>query len=181
MNDIFSRNISHFGGSFSSDNVVMTFPSVGEFTTALNVGQGKGLLIQQMSVNYSQGVSKLYELGNPAIYYIGGRTDGTMQLSRVVGPTPVAVAFYTRYGDVCNAGSNMVDFTLKGGCNDALNTDRSFNQKYGLAVRVNFCVLTNLGLNINSNDVMVNESLGLMFGSLEYNSENGNAFSSAII
>ncbi len=83
--DIYSRTTDAYGGSFAADQGTLTFP-------ALIGGKGSdaGFLIQNMQANYTQNVTRLYEIGSPNVYYVGGRTQGSASIQRVVGPRKVA-------------------------------------------------------------------------------------------
>lgn len=157
--DIFSRRTDTYGGSFAADSVEMTFPNVlgvnGQFAGNF------GLLVQQLTTQYSQQITRLYEIGSPAIYLIAGRTDGSLSLDRVVGPAQIQEVFYKKFGDVCQAGSNTLDFAFSTGCGDARIGRASFTSY--------FCVIQGLGLAIRASDAIINENIRMMFSSFEYN------------
>ena len=161
MADIFNRTTDQFGGSFAADQAKITFP-------ALIEGQGAdaGLLVQNMSANYTQQVTRLFEVGSPNIYYVGGRTSGTASIARVVGPKKIAKEFYATYGDVCRARTNTLHFSVSTGCEDG-NSPTS-----GLAARAaytaHFVVITTVGISVAAADMLINEQLQMMFSSFVY-------------
>lgn len=157
MPAIFQRQDTTVGGIFSSDTAKLTF--------AANVS---GVLVQSLNFNYQQQVTRLYEIGlNPAdnlthVYYVGGRTQGSGQLNRVIGPGATIQAMYAQYGNVCNAKTNNLLLTLAetdcspGGLSAAL----SYNLKG--------CVLIQVGVSLNSQDMVINEQCQLMFSGCDY-------------
>lgn len=155
MPDIFNRNTDTFGGSFAADQAKLTFPAIS------GGGADAGLLVQNLSMQYMQNVTRLYEVGSAAIYYVGGRTQGQASVSRVVGPRTIAAAFYQTYGDVCNAGSNILHFAMQTGCPG--NT--GFSQA---AYTARYAVITAVGVAVESQQVLINENLAMMFASFYY-------------
>lgn len=164
MADIFSRENDAYGGSFAADGAAITFPQFGNVGVSSGVlPGGAGLLTQQLSAQYSQMITKIYELGTRNCYYIGGRSTGSLSMARIIGPRPIQVEFYRKFGDVCDAATNTIDISVRTGCPTADN---------GLAVAVpsvytcRFCVIMSLGLSVAAQDVVINEQLQLMVGSL---------------
>ncbi len=158
-NDIFNRRTDTFGGSFSADSASITFPNV--LGLAGQFAGNFGLLVQRMNAAYQQQVTRLYEVGSPSIYYVAGRTSGDISLDRIVGPSTLQQLFYKKFGDVCMAPSNTLDFSLRTGCSDLRGGTASFTAY--------FCVITGLGLGIQASDSLINENLRMMFSSFEYN------------
>jgi len=74
--DIFGRSNTKLGGAMSSDATRVTFAGL----------TGTGLLLQSLSINYSQQISRLYALDTPDTYFVAGRTDGNMKAAQVIGP-----------------------------------------------------------------------------------------------
>jgi len=154
--DIFNRRTDVFGGSFASDEASISFPAVGQ-----SGAQDVGLLIQRLQTTYQQQVTRLYEVGRPAIYYVGGRTNGDATVDRVVGPRTIADSFYEKYGDVCQARTNSLEFNIETGCGDAEEGGYASYTCY-------FCVITSIGLGVQASDMLINESLRIMFSSFQY-------------
>ncbi len=171
MADIFNRNTDFFGGSFAADQGFVTFPRLLN-SAGLPIGANIGLLIQRLSMTYQQQVTRLYEVGRPAIYYVGGRTNGEAGIDRVVGPRTIADAFYQTYGDICQARSNTLDFAIDNGCGEA-GTPQAAVAPFNLGFvqyTCHFCVITSVGVNVAAADMVINESLRLMFSSMIYTS-----------
>lgn len=156
MPDVFNRANDSYGGSISSDGARITF-------SALNQG-GVGLLTQSLQANYRQMINRVYEIGSDRIYLVGGRTDGGIGMNRIIGPAPIQYAFYRKFGDVCQAGNNNIDISVGAGCRTAVGgLPPSALSRFG----AKFNVLTSIGLSIAASDMIINEALGLMFGSLQ--------------
>ncbi len=156
MADIYNRSTDAFGSSFAADQARMTFPAL------TGGGADAGLLMQQMQASYTQQVTRLYEIGSPAIYYVGGRTSGQAQIGRVVGPRKIAAAFYSTYGDICNAATNTIHFSMTTGCNNTSTESRA-------SYTAHFVVIVTVGLSVGAADMLINESLAMMFSSFLYN------------
>ena len=170
LNSIFTP-AQTWAGSFRADMLTLTFG------TTNNANITSGMLIQNMQFNFAQSVQLLYELGanGPArqaaganagsstnVYYVAGHAQGTANIQRVVGPGKLLVAFFQKYGNVCTPG----DCTFGGAqakCENApSNTAGSVNYI------LKNCVLTTIGGSVNSNDVVMSETLGVMFTDLQY-------------
>lgn len=158
MPDIFNRNTDTFGGSFAADQAKITFPAL-----INGVGADAGLLIQNMTASYTQQVTRLFEVGSPAIYYVGGRTAGQASVARIIGPKKIAQEFYSTYGDVCRARTNTLHFSVATGCD--VNSVGFARASY----TAHFVVITTIGVSIGAADMLINEQLQMMFSSFLYN------------
>lgn len=170
MADLFGRAADSFGGAFSADSAKITFAEdTGAFGAVAGgaalaaLGGGVGMLTQQLSFSYQQQVTRIYEIGTNFSFYVAGRTQGSLSMGRVIGPRPVAVAFYRKFGSVCQAATNTLNIQLATGCQDP----GQFAQVYAFSLK--FCVITSIGVSINAQDMMINEQLQLMFASLNLN------------
>lgn len=154
MPDIFNRTTDVFGGTFAADQAQMTFPALD------GGGSDAGLLVMNMNVSYTQQLTRLYELGSPALYYVVGRTAGQAAVGRVVGPRKIAAAFYQTYGDACNAATNLLHFSMTTGCGGVAGSGASYTAM--------FVVVTTVGLAVNSTDMLISEQLSMVFSSFLY-------------
>jgi hypothetical protein len=88
---------------------------------ALTVG-GRVSLCQGVDASYQQEVKPIYEVGNPAIYFVPGHAAGSLSFTRLAGEgsffsqlrdnncgqvTPVSI---NSAGSACFAGSNNLNF-----------------------------------------------------------------------
>lgn len=157
--DIFSRSGNDFKGSFASDAAKVIFAGVG-----LGIG-GVGLLTQNMNVQYAQRITRLYEIGTNFTYLIAGRTQGSLSMARVLGPRPVQLEFYRKYGNVCNAAENHLNFEADTGCQVEGGPSSPGAGAYAFGIKN--AVISNYGLTLAAEDVVINEQLQMMFISLE--------------
>lgn len=147
--DIFSRDVT-LGGVFSADGSSITF---GAFSA--------GMLAQSIQWQYQQNITRLYEVASSDIYLVAGRTQGQASIARVLGPSALAASFYTTYGDVCNAASNTMVFTADAACGSGSSGNT-------ITVTLNGVVITSYGGSVAAQDMVVNESLNLLFLWLTY-------------
>lgn len=154
--DIFNRNVSKLEGVFTSDAAVLEFTGGG-------AGDRFSQLVQQVQFSYAQTITRLYEVGGPAIYYVGGRTQGQMNVNRIIGPKGTVCGFYNKFGDVCGANENVIglDLTAK----DCVAGGESGGGKYTMKN----CVITQVGIAVAAQDMIINENTTMMFSSLECN------------
>jgi len=155
--DVFSRAGNEFGGAVAADaaKVVFAAPDLD--------GAGVGMLVQQLSLNYQQQITRVYEIGSDKTFYIAGRTQGQVSMARIMGPRPIQLGFYTKFGNVCNAAQNNIDFVAGAGC--ASESGGSF-QNSSYAFTIKHAVIVNLGITINAQDMVINEAVALMFTAL---------------
>ena len=150
--DIFSRKTDLFGGAFAADSSELILPG----------SPAKGLLVQQLQFTYAQQITRLYEIGSQAIYYVGGRTNGDATINRVLGPKPLATEFYTDYGDLCKAGTNTLQFKMSAACPTGAETRADATLVLGMTV------VTQVGVTMTAQDMLINEQLRMMYSGLKY-------------
>jgi len=148
MADIFNRNVSKLGGVFTSDEAKLTLKG------------NLGVLVQQLQFTYAQTITHLYEVGGANIYYVGGRTQGNLNVNRVIGPTGTICALYSTYGDVCNAKQNVITLALQ-------QTDCSTGAGGKNTYTMKNCVITQTGIAVAAQDMIINENTTMMYSSLE--------------
>jgi len=156
--DVFGRNTGAWGGGFSADSTTVLF----DMGADLGEKNSVGLLIQNVSVSYQQAVNRIYEVSSNNVYMTGGRTSGSMNLARVLGPTVLATAFYTKYGNMCDASGNNLIFSGVTGCtqNGVTTSGRE------LRFTAKFIILNALTIGVDSQSMMINESMSAIFGFL---------------
>lgn len=157
-NNMFERKPVNIEGAFQADKAKLLFTGTGV----------TGALVQGMNFTYGQQVTRLYEIGNAAagattnVYYVGGRTQGTGGLNRVIGPSATIKALYTAFGDVCKACDNVLtlDLTESNCCSNGGSQQIIYELK-GV-------VLTQVGISLQAADMIINEQAQLMFSDLTY-------------
>lgn len=155
MADVFKRTELKFGGAFAADKGLIT-PNKGL----------SGIMMQSINLNYSQNVTRMYEIGStaadPNVYYIGGRSQGTMQAAHVIGPKVAMKTYYENFSDVCEAETNDIELKLtKAEC-------KSGGAARSISYKAKYCVLIQIGMSVSAQDLVINENSQLMFSNLEY-------------
>lgn len=167
MADLFKRTEVDFGGAMTAEKGLLV-PNKGL----------TGVLMQNLNLQYQQNVTRIYEIGRSGeksrVYYIAGRSQGTISSAHVIGPGVAMKEFYDNFSDVCEAGTN--DIKLKLGPNvcgvggaglvGAINRAAGRGQ---LSYNAKYCVLVSIGLAVSAQDFVINENSQLMFSGLEYN------------
>lgn len=171
MADIFGRTEQIFMGGLSADAAYMNW-------SGLQNG-GLGLLITQMSIQYQQPVRRIYEIGpmvggGQPVWYVVGRPEGQLQISRIAGPVGVLSGFYEKYGSPCNENPDLTFVSLagctekgvidKGGGIGAIN---GLDKATPLSWEMSGCLITSVGLGATAQEMLVSENVNLMFTSLD--------------
>jgi hypothetical protein len=177
MPSVYSRQQTGFGGSFASDLAALT---IAGSVTPLGI-------VQNVQVQFSQQIARIYDVSNGGtagaagglvpVFYVGGRTQGQATIARVLGPQSGALCnFYAEMGNVCSPQD--LTFTFSGGCGssgegaspteqiDITNATGPGNFK-SVAYTIEAAVMTNLGIQVGSQDMIVNENISLMFANLK--------------
>ena len=128
------------------------------------------MLVQNLGFNYQQQVTRIFEIGTNLQFYVAGRTQGQMSLGRVLGPRPIALAFYQKYGNVCEAATNILDIQLATGCRATGEFASVNGQIYAFTMK--FVVITSIGVTMAAQDMLINEQLSAMFASLNLKGVN---------
>jgi hypothetical protein len=164
MASIFKEAASVLQGVWSSNRAGITAGGPAGF--ALGV-------VTQVQINYSQQISRMYDLnkdnavgggGNAksAMYYIGGRAEGRATFGRLIGPGKSGCNFYSKFGDICKIKNNNLTLTFEGS-GGAGPTCKGKKVTYTL----NSPVLISVGITQNAQDTMINENAEFMFADME--------------
>lgn len=169
MADLFSTTEVKFGGGMTS--------KLGMIVS--NNGLS-GVMMQNIQLQYQQQVTRLYELGvsgqQTNVYYVAGRSQGSMSAAHVIGPGVSMMAFYTAFSNPCNARNNQIDLNLTPNLcspgaqqpanqpNQQADPAQASNLKYSCK----YCVLVGIGVGVQAQDFIVNESSQLMFSALDF-------------
>lgn len=137
--DIFNREVS-LGEPVSSEAMTLMIPGL------IN----EDFLGQSVNLNYQQAITRLYEVGSAKTYFVAGRTQGQLQVRRLVGAKGPASQFIEKYGDVCKVAGNNITMSFSAGC--------STGQKVG-AIDAEGVVLASVGYAVQAQDTMVMEDL----------------------
>jgi hypothetical protein len=179
---VYERQKSVFAGSFSSDLSAMSVAG----SAQLKLG-----IVQNVQLSFAQQIARIYDVSNGGVatgaaggavpvFYVGGRTQGQGTIARVIGPQSGALCdFYSAIGNVCQPQD--LTFTFRGGCAPSaggVGTDKSdvktlanstaagLSNAESVGYTVVAAVMTNLGITVGSQDMIVNENITLMFANL---------------
>lgn len=144
------------GGAFTAENCTLS-----------GDGLGDGAVVQRVQFTINRPINFIYEIGSGAknnVYYVGGRRQGTATFERVVGGSNTFKNFVKNYGPLCtNAGAKDIVLEAKGGC--SLNGG-------GLSQGVKYTLitprLTTVGASVSAQEIVIMESIGLVFLDLDY-------------
>ena len=100
MDSIFRDAHGTFGGVITTEYADVRLQS------------GSELLAQTVAFAYSQRELRVYEIGLDTTYFVAGKTSGELRAARLVGPRRSMSNFYSTYGDVCKALTNIADFSM---------------------------------------------------------------------
>ncbi|GAF75381.1 unnamed protein product [marine sediment metagenome] len=143
--DIFNREAA-IGEPFSADDSELIFVGA----------ESQTLIVQQLKMSYRQNITRAWEIGSSKQYFIAGHQEGDAAMSRIVGPKPVAGAFMSQYGDVCNIQGNHITFVVRGDCATS-----------GGSIRVSGVVITQVSYTIQSANMVVNEQVSMLVAKME--------------
>ena len=88
---------------------------------------------------------------------MGGRTEGSLQLTNVVGPQNLTAAFFQCLGDMCTTPATAsFSVCFSQGC--GATTQTCWN--------IDFPLLTGISLGITSNEMIVSMNMTVQFGRL---------------
>lgn len=161
--DIFSRQ-NKFGGVMSPEGASLIFSGAnGVDGLGASESGGVGLVTQNANVGYSQSFTEFYELGTSSKYYVAGRTSGQIGVQRILGPRAVSVAFYRKYGNLCNMAANNLSLRASTACNPGGANASQLN----FLMRTVF--INALQFNAASQNNVLNEGLQGVFSSLDLN------------
>ena len=155
MGAVYTRQNTVWQGSFATDNAVL-----------LAGGKVQLGIVQNVQIQFAQQIARIYDVTNgggsnllvkngTAVFYVGGRTNGQATVARVLGPSGSQGTFYTLLGDICKP--TALSFTFVAGC-----AEKTKSTTYALES----AVLTNIGITVAAQDMIVNENLTLMFANL---------------
>jgi hypothetical protein len=188
MADLFGRRSLEFGGAFSADAAQIAFSFSNPTQRGLVERGGVGLLTQQLNFSYAQQITRLYEIGSQRTFFVAGRPQGNAQMARVVGPREVTMAFYYKFGNVCCAKDNVLQFRAAAMCLPTgmgttteetvalLSRDPKQQQITALgaaastgaiSLRMTGVVITTVGFTVQAENMVINEQVQLMYVALE--------------
>lgn len=144
--DIFNRQVD-LGTPLAADATRLILPDIGN----------EDMLVQNFASQYQQNVNRLWEVGSFKTYFIAGRTQGTMQIKRIIGGKGVGSSFINQFADVCKIQGNYFSISLQAGC--------TTGQDLG-SLKFEGVVITSIGYSVAAADMIINEDFSLLFAKL---------------
>jgi hypothetical protein len=164
--NVFNRNIN-VGQPFSADAGVLTISNAGKGGQPLVAGQTLGL-VQQLTINYSQNIRQIWEIGGNNVYFIGGRAAGTATFNRVLIPPAGAgdaagstQGFTSSFFDVCEVQTNNMELHFKSGCggtNDSVSVAK---------LKMSGCLIVGVTYQTTADEMLISKALNMQFVNLE--------------
>lgn len=169
--DMFGRE-TVLGGVMSAEATRLTFSadsaeSTGS-TSAFSGSIDAGLIMQQLNVQYSQNVTRLYALEDARVYFVAGRTDGNLTIQHVIGPAGLQKAFIEAYSNVCNIKGKVFNLSLAAGCSVAGNATAQSK------IQLKSPVITAINLQMQAQNMIIGSGITAMFVSLAITQSGGN-------
>lgn len=149
----------YHAGTFRAEDVVLTW--TGNQST-------EGALVQEAQWRCARQVSMLYEIGSPAVYYVGNRRSGTAQFRRVVGGRDTFAAMATAFGAICSPQNLIID-ARQNTCGGIVSTTISTGiVGGGIKYECVDATLTELGGGVTAEGVVISENMAFVFVDLYY-------------
>lgn len=175
MSNIFENTDQQIGGAFTAENC----------TLSLGAGIDKAI-VQRVQFSIERPINFVYEIANKEnqpqnVYYVGGRRKGQATFERVVGGSGTFKAFVSNYGPLCQAaaagaaaGANAIGasikLTAKGGCSIG---NGALNNGVGIEYTLKTPKITALGGTVSAQDIVIMETVTMVFLDLQYDEVNG--------
>ena len=155
MADIFGRGNTGFGGAFTSAKAAMNI-------SGDDVGEISKLLVSNLQANYTQPLSRIYELASDRAYFVVGRPEGNGNIGAVFGPKAHASVAYADLADPCKKTNLELKFKSGASCGPA---GKALSTKWGR--KLTCVILQSLGFQVNAQDMLINENIGFQYAALE--------------
>jgi hypothetical protein len=134
-------------------------PLAADSTRLLIGGTGNAdLMVQNVTITYTQNINRVYEVGSAKTFFIAGRTAGTMSIKRIVGNKGISSEFIQKYADVCNMKGNTMTLDFTAGC--------TTGQSVG-SLKASGVVINSITYVVAAQDMIINEDLSIMFARLD--------------
>lgn len=108
-------------------------------------------LIQSWSVQYSQQITPIYEVGSSRIFWAKGNPMGQGSIGRIVGST-----FLRMSSDICDKGTTVQIENASGACSSG-----------SVSLTCTGSICTSIGFSAQAGNPTVSESVSFQFAALE--------------
>jgi hypothetical protein len=174
--NIFENADQTIGGAFTAENCSLQ----------LGKDSATGAIVQRVNFTINRPINFIYELGTRGsqiqnVYYVGGRRQGQAQFERIVGGSNVFKKFVDNYGPLCEKPGENIELTAHGGCPIASGAAADGAAPAagaggeGVKYTLKTPKITSLGASVSAQDIVIMESVGMVFLDLLYQPADGAA------
>ena len=162
--NIFENTDQTIGGAFTAENCSLK----------LGKENSTGAIVQRVNFTINRPINFIYELGTKGapqnVYYVGGRRQGQAQFERIVGGSNAFKTFVDNYGPLCEKPGENIELTAHGGCaiTEAGAGGAALNDNGGITYTLKTPKITTLGASVSAQDIVIMESVGMVFLDLLY-------------
>lgn len=114
-------------------------------------------LIQSWSIQYSQSITPIYEVGSSRIFWAKGNPMGSGSIGRIVGSS-----FLRMSSDICDKGTTIQITNASGACNSG-----GAGGSGGVSLTCTGSICTSIGFSAQAGNPTVAESVSFQFAALE--------------
>jgi hypothetical protein len=166
--NIFENADQTIGGAFTAENCSLQ----------LGKDSATGAIVQRVNFTINRPINFIYELGTKGaavqnVYYVGGRRQGQAQFERIVGGSNVFKKFVDNYGPLCEKPGENIELTAHGGC--PITEGGEATNSEGVKYTLKTPKITSLGASVSAQDIVIMESVGMVFLDLLYQPADGAA------
>ena len=126
--------------------------------------------MQRVNFTINRPINFIYELGTKGapqnVYYVGGRRQGQAQFERIVGGSNAFKTFVDNYGPLCDKVAENIELTAHGGC--PISEAKVGAAENGIKYTLKTPKITTLGASVSAQDIVIMESVGMVFLDLLY-------------
>ena len=122
----------------------------------------KGSLVQSINITYNRNVNRIWELGSQDTYYILGHTEGTAQLSRIIGRADTDIL--DKLADACTSVNQVISMSAAGPA--AAGEAPCPGGEIDFDITISGPVLISRSFSISADNFLITEGASLMFSSL---------------
>lgn len=145
-------------GVFSSEDSILTITGGGSSIQTF--------LVQNVSVQYHQGVDEIFELGSNRIYYSKTRPQGMGSLGRIAGGDVGNRALPPSAFDICDGGATMILIMQSGACKGGANRAEKVDIATKRKLTMGGVIVTNTGYSMSVGDTRLVEAYAWRFSQL---------------
>lgn len=149
MSNVFDTGGNRMFGCFHVDTALMSYSPTDKRDPPLDE-QGNRIIARNSQVNYSQTVTRLYEIDTPNTFLIAGPVSGNANIPNTVGRQSVQVEFNQRFGVALVQGNDLNFQAVFSTCN----------------YRLESAVLTQVSATFPVNDLLCTEGVQIGFSKL---------------